>query len=507
MKNCITRYSSRTWTPQRQGQYYRDVAPDSTITKVERHYWITKQSVFKKIGKKEDECIVASDAELDAKLELFRSIQESCLELHKIIDRYQERICCLAQEQNSMGRFLKEAGKVDKTRAGKMMTNVGKSLSFSGQQQLILRTPLLRLSQEVETFRQRAISDTLSTLKAMEKQRIEYRAALSWMKDVSQELDPEKHLDKFRKVQAQVRKSKIRFDKSKLDCLQKVDLLAAARCNMFSHALVLYHNNLLQYCEKTTNAYLTIANSFKGYQHYDFCVIKELAESSLKLVEQLQSNEGKTEEGESQQEDKDILLFFDSEYNDEVNDKKKKSEDSTNSLSNEPTAVNDTQKMISTESQHLLDLEGLTVTSETSNFSPSDVKLLDDIFTDKESEEKWRNEWEEIFHFKDSPNKSFSEVLKQEMGGGDSLISPDSSDCLPSTLLNQLHFGGHKYNIQELQPAAKSTSQDANLHIPNTKGQTTGKDMSTWFNLFADLDPLADPDAVGTKMDNSHRNC
>lgn len=99
-----------------------------------------------------------------------------------------------------MGRFLKEAGKVDKTRAGKMMTNVGKSLSFSGQQQLILRTPLLRLSQEVETFRQRAISDTLSTLKAMEKQRIEYRAALSWMKDVSQELDPEKHLDKFRKV-------------------------------------------------------------------------------------------------------------------------------------------------------------------------------------------------------------------------------------------------------------------------------------------------------------------
>ena len=24
-------------------------------------------------------------------------------------------------------------------------------------------------------------------------------------------------------------------------------------------------------------------------------------------------------------------------------------------------------------------------------------------------------------------------------------------------------------------------------------------DMSAWFNLFADLDPLADPDAVGRK--------
>lgn len=106
----------------------------------------------------------------------------------------------LAQEENSMGRFLKEAGRTDKTRAGKMLINVGKSLSYSGQQNLSLRTPLLRLYQAVETFRQRAISDTLSTLKTMEKQRMEYRAALSWMKDVSQELDPEKQLDKFRKV-------------------------------------------------------------------------------------------------------------------------------------------------------------------------------------------------------------------------------------------------------------------------------------------------------------------
>lgn len=46
-----------------------------------------------------------------------------------------------------MGRFLKESGKSDKTRAGKMMTAVGKSLSYSGQQRLTLRVPLLRLYQ------------------------------------------------------------------------------------------------------------------------------------------------------------------------------------------------------------------------------------------------------------------------------------------------------------------------------------------------------------------------
>lgn len=56
--------------------------------------------------------------------------------------------------------------------------------------------------KEVETFRQRAIQDTLRTVQAMEKARTEYRASLSWMKDVSQELDPDtyKQMEKFRKV-------------------------------------------------------------------------------------------------------------------------------------------------------------------------------------------------------------------------------------------------------------------------------------------------------------------
>ncbi len=106
-----------------------------------------------------------------------------------------------------MGRFLKDAGKQDKTRAGKMMSAVGKSLSYSGQQRLALRAPLGRLYQEVETFRQRAIEDTLQNVQAMEKARTEYRAALSWMKNISHDLDPDtsKQLEKYKKVQARVK--------------------------------------------------------------------------------------------------------------------------------------------------------------------------------------------------------------------------------------------------------------------------------------------------------------
>ena len=42
----------------------------STVHKLKETYWTTKQYVKKKLGKKEDEHIVASDAQLDAKLEV-----------------------------------------------------------------------------------------------------------------------------------------------------------------------------------------------------------------------------------------------------------------------------------------------------------------------------------------------------------------------------------------------------------------------------------------------------
>lgn len=36
------------------------------------------------------------------------------------------------------------------------------------------------------------------------------------------------------------------------------------------------------------------------------------------------------------------------------------------------------------------------------------------------------------------------------------------------------------------------------------KGSSKGKDMSAWFNLFADLDPLANPDDVGASLENQN---
>ena len=71
---------------------------------------------------------------------------------------------------------------------------------------LQLRAPLVRLYQEVEVFRRRAISDTAVTVERMEAARTEYRGALMWMKDVSEVLDPDtsKQLQKFRMVRMSV---------------------------------------------------------------------------------------------------------------------------------------------------------------------------------------------------------------------------------------------------------------------------------------------------------------
>ncbi|KAF4529194.1 hypothetical protein B566_EDAN017622 [Ephemera danica] len=182
---------------------------------------------------------------------------------------------------------------------------------------------------EVDTFRRRAIEDTQQNVTAMEKSRTEYRASLSWMKEVSQQLDPDtnKQMERFRKspdrpffiplhlplgvdlVQTQVRRSKARFDQQKLDCLQKVDLLAAARCNMFSHALILYQNQLLAFAQNASKTFSSIASSFTGYQHYEFSVVKELAETSLKLAEET----GVPAE-DQQQADKDHLIYNLKEY-------------------------------------------------------------------------------------------------------------------------------------------------------------------------------------------------
>lgn len=506
---------------------------DSAITKMQHQFWVTKQALSRKLGKKEDECIVASDAELDAKLELFRSIQESCSYLQRVIDKYQERLCNLAQEENAMGRFLKDAGKQDKTRAGKMMSAVGKSLSYSGQQRLALRAPLGRLYQEVETFRQRAIEDTLQNVQAMEKARTEYRAALSWMKNISQELDPDtsKQLEKFRKVQTRVRQGKIAFDNLALDCLQKVDLLAAARCNMFSHALVLYQSTLLNFTKKSAQAYSTIASSFKGYQRYDFMVVRELVEPSSKLAQETG--------GDDDLDDKDKLPFFEMDYHDNIEEAEEVKPNMHGSL--EYNEQDEKLLDIECDTKDMLELEGLNINSSSSKngiISPTSNiehkenlnQLFDNLVLDNNvsrNSEQSINNTKEGNQFKihknfEEPNLGMDIFDKSIMNfNASNLSSLDIQDqgeqslqaltsenmALLNDILSDKQSIGNEWealsNDTFLPPnILKQSLGDAALGVghksmPTTntddkKKSKTGKQKgNSWLDLFAELDPLA----------------
>ncbi|XP_075602216.1 islet cell autoantigen 1 isoform X1 [Balearica regulorum gibbericeps] len=499
---------------------YAQSQEKSVVNKMQQKYWKTKQTLIKVTGKKEDEHVVASDADLDAKLELFHSIQRTCMELLKAIELYQKRICFLSQEENELGKFLRSQGSQDKTRAGKMMQATGKALCFSSQQRLALRTPLSRLYQEVETFRYRAISDTWLTVNRMEQYRTEYRGALLWMKDVSQELDPDlyKQMEKFRKVQAQVRHAKLNFDKLKTDVCQKVDLLGASRCNLLSHVLTTYQTTLLHFWEKTSHTMAAIHESFKGYQPYEFTMLKSLQDPVNKLTEKAEKEDLQIESTESVQDQQSQLISLDEEsHTKESNYSADDGKDVISMLQG-----NCNHKQNSGAIDDLLDLQPEENASkdqfvrslESEPRDKDDMVLLNEILNASSLDEgEFSKEWTAVF------GQVALADLTMNSSAGDvenisSSVAPTPSGYLPSQLLDQnmndLQSSLHGWAANSVsppsipQPAQKPNSLNVNANkTPVKEPAKNPKDLTAWFSLFADLDPLSNPDAVG-KTDKEH---
>ncbi|XP_062136581.1 islet cell autoantigen 1 [Drosophila sulfurigaster albostrigata] len=412
-------------------------------SEVQHQYWITKKVVQRKLGSKEDKHIISSDAELDAKIEIFKSISDTSSELCKIIDQYQERLCILSQEECVFGRFLKEAGKRSKTTGGSI-TNAGKAMSFAGQQRMCVRVPLLRLQHEVDVYRCRAVKDTELTLQTMEKERTEYRAALAWMKHTaSQDMDPDtgKGLDKFRTAQAHVRAAKHNFDGYSLDSIQKIDLLAAARCNMYSHALVAYLAELKTFAQKTAATFQSIANALVAKPKYDFCVLKELSQ-----------NEGAAEDAAEETPvapieavDKDQSLFFAEDYQDKPASTTPTADTpTTTAAAPAPAACGDNESLLIELSKQLEEAPLIEASP------PSEATLSNNKF------------WARMF------NQSTAAAAPTPAPAP--VAAPNKSN--PS------------------KPSQQNSSSNSN---------------NAWLELFADLDPLANPQAFDLKLSGGRR--
>nr|XP_015214863.1 PREDICTED: islet cell autoantigen 1-like protein isoform X3 [Lepisosteus oculatus] len=488
----------------------------SVMARMQKKFWKTKQVLIKATGKKEDEHVVASDADLDAKLEFFRSVQATCTELLKVIEKYQQRITHLSQEENELGLFLRFQAEHDKTKAGNMMDATSKALCTSAKQRLALCTPLHRLHQEVETFRRRAISDSLITVERMEKARTEYRGALLWMKDVSQELDPDtyKQLEKFRKVQAQVRNTKTQFDKLKNDVCQKVDILGASRCNMLSHSLGNYQTIQLHFWERTAQMMSEIHEAFKGYIPYEFTTLKDLRDPLEMLV-----NDPEKEKMENIQDDVDNFVFI-------------KNHAHLRALFNQTLILLDEEKPVGADSETAQSADGQSKDTDSSlcaslNSVPkdlladlpegedaerSDLSFLKDLLSPGPAgNEEFNREWHDAFgNFEAS-------TASAPLPGPTAALSPDQPSSptgfLPSQLLDRSFSSTGwatppMFQAQPLQtPQAPSQPVSPPTPPPNAPKMTSKaskssrRDMSAWFNLFADLDPLANPDAIGRSDD------
>ncbi|XP_072539785.1 islet cell autoantigen 1-like isoform X2 [Salminus brasiliensis] len=480
----------------------------SVMARMQKKFWKTKQVLIKATGKKEDEYVVASDADLDAKLEFFRSIQATCTELLKVIEKYQQKITHLSQEENEMGLFLRFQAEHDKTKAGSMMDATSKALCSSAKQRLALCPPLQRLEQEVETFRRRAIADTLLTVERMEKARTEYRGALLWMKDVSQELDPDtyKQLEKFRKVQAQVRGTKVHFDKLKNDVCQKVDMLGASRCNMLSHSLCTYQTTLLQFWEKTAHIMSGIHEAFRGYVPYQFTTLKELRDPLEHLSEGPSLEEHKDKDKQTKG---DNLVSLEEDQSGEsvpVADSALGSDghhkDSDSSL------------CASLDSVGRDLLSGLTPQSGAEDDGErGDLAFLQDLLSPGASSgaDDFSKAWQDAFGYFEPPAAAPSTTHNPAASNPTAPLSPSQpaspTGFLPSQLLDHsLSTTGWvtppMFQAQPLQPPPTSGQIPAAQSSPRTSASAVApkggtRDMSAWFNLFADLDPLSNPDAIG----------
>ena len=82
-------------------------------------------------------------------------------------------------------------------------------------------------------------------------------------------------------------------------------------------------------------------------------------------------------------------------------------------------------------------------------------------------------------------------------------------ECSDAT---SLLFGDETQQFQSNSPIDKTlasigrtTSNES--QSPSSTSQSNKNDMSQWFSLFADLDPLANPDAIGKSINDSDPSC
>lgn len=268
-------------------------------------------------------------------------------------------------------------------------------------------------------------------------------------------------------LQAYVKTTKIKFDRLTLACLQKVDLLAAARCNMFSHALVPYQNSLCNLSSKAAETLTTAANKVEATTK---SINRQLNEGEVATGKANINNENdgteKKEDSEEFANDKDKKTFFNAEYSDNSCNQTKSSENDDKikenillgyDFSDNP---NDSNKD-TVASSNLLDLSWPSPITEEASLTSQHSNNFDFLGNDfMPSKLLQAGELDKIL-----PS------IVNDVAGDQS----DTNKCIK-----------HALNVSGTSAAAAPlSSANVNSSIKSSQNNVS------WLSLFADLDPLS----------------
>lgn len=254
---------------------------------------------------------------------------------------------------------------------------------------------------------------------------------------------------------------------------------------MFSHALVAYQAALMQFFTKTSETFTAASKTLSNEPHYNFCILKELTQANKeenideKIIEEI-----------SKPVDSDQMLFFQEEYKDEDTTKLSQESQKQSSLidvaaQEEPVKSNTSKKIdiFDDKIDESTDLLGISnsefgdfMSAKPLSFMPSQLLLNDLVSLDLTPESP------KIESIGDS-TKSKSSIL--DLFNNKSSATTTTSSPSPQS---------QPYKLND-KKSPKSN-----------KDKLARKDMSAWFQLFAELDPLANPDAIAQKIEGNNSN-
>lgn len=233
----------------------------------------------------------------------------------------------------------------------------------------------------------------------------------------------------------------------------QIDLLSAARCNLFSYSLATYQNNwitLLQKNQEVLEAHLRIIENEPKVKH-NFGILKDLAQevNSCNSDEPAQppSSSSNTAQPVSELNDNDQRLFFGEEFS-----------DAENKIDNESRLASKIESR-QHESEKLIDYEAFDEFMMSSNNIPLPSQLLMD----------------------------------------DSLFTNENLDLLSSLVPSQ------SPNCELLAASTNNNSKENNNNNNLNKNPSKkASDVSKWFQLFSELDPLNQQKEVNDANENMH---